>query len=148
MNEIVRSKRPAAVTYGPRVMLTGELAVLTHRTRAGLITSIRQRQARGEFAAVHGDSLRFEDGVYMVDVRLAPLPDFRPRTRWRRPLMAIAVLALSVGLLAALGWWLATALAALPAALLLILAVVGLLMLTRKGGRDISIIMQNNVNVR
>lgn len=147
MNEIVRHKRAAAVTYGPAVPPLGARAVMAHRTRGGLLDAVRSRTRRGELQSVDGHSLRLEDGAWMIDVRVMPaaVRELRPRRRWPRVLLVAAPV---FGLFGAV-WWLAMALSAQALGAVLLLAVLLLWMLASRGrAGSAAIVVNQNVDIR
>lgn len=150
MDDIVRYKRPAAVLYGPVVAPLGEPAVVAHRTRAGLLEAVRRRTAAGEIASADGLSLRQEDRMWLIDVRLTPASsaELRPRPAWVKPAKVAAGATVALGIPATLGWWMATSLTAAPFALLLVFILLKLGISAFGGRGRTDVLIQQNVNVR
>lgn len=149
MDEIVRHQRPAPVVYGPRVRSLDSMAVMSRRSRSELLSAVRLKMRRGELESVHGDTLRIENGLWTVDVRLMPLESVRPRPRWARAAIFLAIGGASLGALFALGWWALSTLAVLPSAFLLIFIAVGMLASAHRATRpNVTVIQQSRVDVR
>lgn len=146
----IEGRRQATVVYGPVVTPLGERAVAAHRTRAGLLEAVRRRQRRGEIQHAYGETMRWEDGAWLMDVRVMPATarELRPRPRWAGPAKVVAAVLLTLGTLVGLGWWLFASLAAVPLAFLLIAAAVSLCGMASKGRTVGDIIVQQNVDIR
>lgn len=122
-------------------------AMIDSRDRAALLREVGRAMAAGELAGC-GPVYRKTDGRWAVDIlRIADPPT--PRPRWVRPVLIGTGVVAALGGLAALGWWLVSAvtaaLAGLSVAGLLGAATLGLLLLAgvRRSGCEVTVIVRH-----